>query len=222
MRLVVTPFIDDRYPDEVVFLALHLSDSDPATIAWNSARWGGYGPPGGGYIPQVVVGMKSDTYVGYPGNPPTPWIDRVEAQRTNPTDITMALTTSRVAGDQWRFTAQVCMEPTGTARTVRTYIGYTIDDWPVNPQYRYRATVRNVATYEDVALNPGDCVDVERDFTFQSIDLAHWETIVGVAWAQEPAVGFGEAYQATKTRVYQLLDDGFESGDLSGWSAVQP
>lgn len=219
MRYVVTPFIDELYPDEVVFLALHVSDA--GAIPWGEARWDQYFP-NPDYIPQVVVGCKADTYIGYPGYPPTQWMTRIDAQLAVPTDITMSLDTVRVAGDQWRFTTHVCMEPTGEARTVRTFLGYTIDGYPANALYTYRATVRDVAPYEDLALEPGQCLDVERDFTLQAVDLAHFETIVAVAWTQTPNAGFGEAYQATKSLLAALLGDGFESGDLSGWSAAQP
>ena len=218
MRLVVTPFIDETYPTELVFLAIHLDDA--GAIPWGGTRWSQYFPQPD-YIPQVVVGCDPDTYIDFPGVPPTPWITRVDAQLAVPTDITMTLRTAKVSGNDWRFTAQVCMEPTGTARTVRVFVGYTIDDYPINSTYRYRATVRNVGAYEDVALAPGECVDVERSFTFTQIDLDRWSTIVGVAWAQTPNAGFGEAYQATKNPFLRLAD-GFESGDLSGWSATVP
>jgi len=120
-----------------------------------------------------------------------------------------------------RGVAQVCQEPTGLARTVRVFIGYTIDDYPAASGYRYRATLRNVGAYEDVALSPGECFDVERTFTFQQIDVDHWETIVGVAWAQTPNAGFGEVSQAAKIP-FLLFKDGFESGDLSPWSSSLP
>jgi len=41
-----------------------------------------------------------------------------------------------------------------------------------------------------------------------------------VAWAQTPVSGWGEAYQAATLSM--LFFDDFESGDLSGWSSVQP
>jgi hypothetical protein len=220
MRLVVPQFITETYPTEMVFLSVHVSDG--GTIAWGNARWDEYFP-NPDYIPQVVVGCNPDTFIGYPGVPPAPWINRVEAQRALPTDITMALSTALVAGNDWSFTAQVCMESTGVARTVRVFIGYTIDDYPVNSAYPYLATIRNVGAYEDLALDPGVCLDVERTFTFDQIDLDRRRTIVGVAWAQTPNAGFGEAYQATKAPTpFLVFADDFESGDTSQWSLTVP
>ena len=72
-----------------------------------------------------------------------------------------------------------------------------------------------------LALNPGGCLDVERTFTFQPIDLDRWSTIAGIAWAQTPSDGFGEVYQAAKTP-FLLPSDGFEAGDTSAWSATVP
>jgi len=211
MRLVVPQFITETYPNEVVFLSEHVSDA--ASIAWNETRANLYAL---GYIPSTVFGCDPDYALDYPGVPPTPWITRVETERAVPTDITMTLSTHKVSGNDWRFTAQVCMESTGIARTVRVFIGYTIDDYPVNPTYPYLATVRNVGAFEDVELDPDECLDVEREFTFTQVDIDRWASIVGVAWAQTPNPGFGEAYQATKNP-FLLLTDGFESGDLSGW-----
>jgi hypothetical protein len=220
MSSVVPRFIDVTYRDEVVFLAAHLSDA--ATIPWSETRWSQYGPPGGNLIPQVVVGCDPNTYVGYPGVPPNQWINRVEAERAIPTDILMDLDVIHVGGYEWRVSAQVCMEPTGSARTVRTYIGYTMDGWPSASGYTYRSTLRSVGAYEDLALNPGDCLDVDRDFTLSPIDVTNLSTVTAVAWAQTPNAGFGESYQAAKRRFVSLFDDGFESGDLAGWSVVQP
>jgi hypothetical protein len=218
MRLVVPQFITETYPNEIVFLSVHVSDA--GTIPWGSSRWDEYFP-NPDYIPQVVVGCDPLTFIGYPGVPPTQWITRVEAQRALPTDITMSLSTHQVTGNDWSFTAQVCMESTGIARTVRVFIGYTVDDYPVNPTYPYLATVRNVGAYEDLELDPDECLDVERVFTFTQVDIDRWPTIVGVAWAQTPNAGFGEAYQAAKIP-FLLHAGGFESGDLSGWSEVVP
>ena len=221
MRYTVTPFIDVTYPDEVVFLAVHVSPQDPATIPWGSARWDQYFPLPD-YIPQVVFGCDSDTYIGYPVPTPTQWINRVEAQRAIPTDITIDLSNEGSGLPDFTTTATVCMEAGGVARDVRVFIGYTIDDYPFNSQYRYRATLWDVGAEEDIiGLAPDECVDVVRDFTLSGHGLNNRDTVISVAWAQMPANGFGEAYQAAKLSLVEILVEGMDAtGDLSGWSDV--
>jgi len=223
MRFTVTPFIDETYPDDVVFLAVHVSDA--GTIPWGDARLGPYCPPPPDpcYIPQVVFGCDVDNYVGYPGPNPTQWINRVEAQLAMPTDITIDLSNEGLGLPDFTSTATVCMEAGGVARDVRVFIGYTMDDWPFNSQYRYRATLWDIGVEEDViGLAPGECVDVVRDFTFDARALTNRDTVVSVAWAQTPYDGFGEAYQAAKLAFVEVFVDGdFDAtGDFSGWSDV--
>ena len=81
MRYTVTPFIDETYPDEVVFVAIHLSD--PAEIPFGPARWGTYNEQ---YIPNAFFGCDADNFVGYPGPTAPQWVSRVEDQLASPTD----------------------------------------------------------------------------------------------------------------------------------------
>ena len=58
-------------------------------------------------------------------------------------------------------------------------------------------------------------------FTFPYVDLVRWAGAEVVAWAQTPASGWGEAYQAAKLSM-TLHGDGFESGDFGGGWIVVP
>jgi hypothetical protein len=62
MRYVVTPFVDETYPDNVAFLAIHLSDG--YQTAFGQVRRNGY-YPGTMYIPDAIVDGGVSHYVGY-------------------------------------------------------------------------------------------------------------------------------------------------------------
>jgi hypothetical protein len=196
MRYVVTPFVDDTYPDNVAFLAIHLGDGYQSAFG-NARRTAYY--PGTMYIPDALVDAGFLHYVGYPGNPPVQWTSMVDTRLAVPTDLTIEILRQRLNATQWVFTANVCMEPTGTARSMGINLAWTVDDYPVGYPYVYRKTLRGGYGPEVVDLNPGECV----------------------AWAQTPASGWGEAYQAA-TLSMTVFEDDFESGDLAGWSSVQP
>ncbi len=215
MRLVVTPFVDETYPDSVAFLAIHLSDG--YQTAFGNARRNAY-YPGSMTIPQVIFDGGVDFYIG---STASQWESRVDARLPIPTDITIDIIPTRVSPEQWTFTAEVCMEPTGTARTVGVNIAHTVDNYPEGYPFIYRKTLRNGYGPEVVDLVPGECVQVDGTFTFSMIELDRWPGVEVVAWAQTPASGWGEAYQAAKISMTVLADD-FESGDLTGWSVVVP
>lgn len=218
MSSVVTPFVDELYPDNVAFLAIHLSDGYQ-TVFGNARRNSYY--PGTMYIPDNIVDAGMDHYVGFPGNPPTLWSTLVDARLALPTDVTIEILPARQSDTMWDFTANVCLEPTGDAKTVGVNLAYTVDDYPTGYPYIYRKTLRNGYGPEVVDLTPGECVLVGATFTFSSIELDRWTGLEVVAWAQTPASGWGEAYQAA-TLSMLLLEGGFESGDFSGWSEVYP
>lgn len=218
MRYVVTPFVDDTYPGKVAFLAIHLSDGYQS--AFGNARRNSY-YPGTMYIPDALADAGILHYVGFPGNPPVQWTNMVDARLAVPTDLTIEILPQRLDPAQWTYTADVCMEPTGTARSVGINLAWTVDDYPDTYPYRYRKTLRGGYGPELVDLNPGECVQVDATFTFSAIEFERWPGVEIVAWAQTPASGWGEAYQAA-TLSMTLHADGFEAGDLSGWSEVVP
>jgi len=223
MRYVVTPFVDELYPDNVAFLAIHLSDG--YQTGFGQVRRSGY-YPGTMTIPDTLVDAGMFHFIGTPGvppmyDPPTQWISMVDARLAVPTDVTIEILPQRLNETQWTFTADVCMEPTGAARSMGINLAWTVDDYPTGYPYVYRETLRGGYGPEVVDLNPSECVQVDATFTFSAVELDRWPSVEIVAWAQTPASGWGEAYQAA-TMTMGLFDDGFESGDLSGWSVTVP
>lgn len=218
MRDVVTPFVDDLYPDNVAFLAIHLSDG--YQTVFGTARRNIYYPGVSMTIPQAIIDGGRLYYIGYPGLPPAAWSSRVDIRLATPTDVTIDLAPHPQSDTEWEFTADVCLEPAGAAKTVAVNFAFTVDDYPTGYPYTYRKTVRGGAGPIAVDLTPGQCVQVATTLTFSSIELDRWSGVEVVAWAQTPASGWGEAFQAAKFGM--VYYDGFESGDLSGWSSVQP
>jgi hypothetical protein len=150
------------------------------------------------------------------------WQTNIDARLAIPTDVTIEILPQRDAPGVWTFTADVCMEPTGTARDMGVWFAYTLEDYPDTYPYRYRKTLRNGAGPTPINLTPGNCVQVQQTFTFSTtIDLGYRRPGIDVvAWAQTPVSGFGEAYQA-EVLSFTLLTEGMDdTGDLSGWSTV--
>jgi hypothetical protein len=219
MRYVVTPFVDETYPNEVAFLAIHLGDGYHSGFG-NARRVAYY--PGTMYIPDAIFDAGVDHFVGYPGNPPTNWINKVDSRLSVTTDVTIDIIPTFITPEQWTFTANVCMEPTGTQRMMGVNIAFTVDDYPDTYPYRYRKTLRNGYGPEVIDLSPGECQQVETTFNFGYVELERWPGVEVVAWAQTPSSGWGEAYQAATLSMTVHADD-FESGNLDGgWTLVVP
>jgi hypothetical protein len=85
----------------------------------------------------------------------------VDTRLAVPTDVTIEILPQRLNETQWTFTADVCMEPTGTARSMGINLAWTVDDYPQGYPYVYRKTVRGGYGPEVLDLNPGECVQVD-------------------------------------------------------------
>ncbi len=153
--------------------------------------------------------------------PVPPWTTTVDARLAIPTDVTIDIIPTFITVNQWSFTANVCLEPTGAARQADVFMAYTVDDYPDTYPYRYRKNMRWLFGPEAVDLVPGECVEVETTFNFNSVALDRWPGTEVVAWAQTPVSGWGEVYQAAKLSM-TLHGDGFESGDFGGGWIVVP
>lgn len=143
-----------------------------------------------------------------------------------PTDVTLELSGVELAADTWEFTAEVCVEASGVGKEMRIYMVQALDKYPASLAYS-RNTFQQAATTEDVTVAAGACVDVVRTFTFDALSMASPEDIVVMAWAQQPLPGIpAEVHQAAQLKwpfvEGEMFADGFESGDLSAWSAVVP
>ena len=98
-----------------------------------------------------------------------------------------------------------------------------LDHYPFLSGYDYRNTVREGFQVGDYPLNPDECVPVRQAFAFETVDLENAPNIKIIAFAQEPNDHSpAEVYQVGSTWPFRVFADGFESGDLSAWSATVP
>ena len=110
------------------------------------------------------------------------------------TDVTIKIRSLQTVGTNFRFWADVCIEPGGTSKTMRIYMVQVLDHWPSGLRNGFKLA----AVTEDITLSPGECQTVEREFTFDSHSWANQDNIKIIAWAQNPLTsGPAEVYQTT-------------------------
>jgi hypothetical protein len=171
--------LQDNYPNTVSTLQVHVSDS--YTLSWGTQRFSSY--PNSGSIPNVWFDGTVQHVGAGPGSYNTYYNTYVN-RRNDATDVSVELYAEQVSGPTWKFSAVVCLDPTGTAKTVRVYIVRALDHFPNGAHYRN--CLREAASTQDVALQPGDCVTVERTMTFAALDWGQQANLRAMAWAQVP------------------------------------
>ncbi len=184
-----------NYPTTFALVEYHWgSSSDPHTTTWGNARAVFYNVDGtpdawfDGVSECSGAGSVSGAYACYNGY--------YTARRSVPTDVVIRLGGSSLGGSLYRIEAQVCLEATGTAKTVRIQIAQVLNNWPTSPTYS-RNTFRQAAAYMDLNLQPGQCQSVVRNFTFDADSMADQANIKIIAWAQTTAAsGPANVYQA--------------------------
>ncbi len=181
-----------NYPDTFAYLEIHGED-DYYRIPWGVDRWlNYYAVPGApatwfdGSILTLDVYLNDDQQYNW-------YHDLYEQCLAVPTDVSVQLGGVELDPNThtYRVTARVALDPDGTGKTVRVYILHALDHYPPN-DIQYRFCVRPPAPTQspwwvaDVTLEPGQRVDVQRDFTFDQNSWAHQSDIAIVAWAQPP------------------------------------
>jgi hypothetical protein len=216
---VVPVIVDERYPDNLELIGIHRTDG--YQTPWGDSRMTVF------YTYEGVPNFWTDSslnVLGYYGNPSTQiaqWSAIINNRLAVPTDITIDVSTVELNPPNGIFEANVCMEAGGTARTVRVFMVRVLDHYPTSLDYRN--TVREGFQVGDYPLNPGECVPVQQSFTFDTVDLTNSPNIKIVAFAQEVADHApAEVYQAASLWPFRVFSDGFESGDLAGWTLTVP
>lgn len=139
----------------------------------------------------------------------------------DPTDVTIEMTGDPVTGQTYHITATVCVESGGSGKNMRIYIVQVLDYWPFTPTY-HRNGFKQAADTVDYTFSPGECLEVEWDFTFDTDSWANQDDIKIVAWAQEPlASGPADVYQAAvmtwpfplSGAAYDDCEDALEAGN---------
>jgi hypothetical protein len=117
-----------------------------------------------------------------------------------PTDVTIELNATEISADTHDVHVKVCLEPGGSAKSVKLYVAQLLDFWPTSPSY-HRNTHRQtaVASPAPISLVPGECHEVTYTFTMDAISMANQEDIKIVAWVQGTAASApAETYQAAE------------------------
>ena len=173
----------NTYPNTFIDVQYHLSDAYSTT--WGNNRAAFYalaGTPTAWFDGMLKCegAYQNDTqqYNWY--------LSQYNARRAVATDVTITITGEPVSGQTYNVTARVCIQPGGTAKTMRIYMVQVLDYWPTTFTY-LRDGFKQAATTQDVPLTAGQCALVTRTFTFDSTSWGSQSNIKMIVWAQTTA-----------------------------------
>ncbi len=172
----------DNYPDSFTMVQIHIGDS--YATPWGDERASFYGVTG---TPSAWFDGAEDC-IGALNDIPAHYAWYHDAYTTRmavPTDVTIEMSGLPLGGTTYEVTADVCVEPGGTARELRLTMVQVLDRWPPNLTY-HRNGFKLKSSPLDITLNPGECQSVVRAFTFDTESMEYVSDIKIVAWAQEP------------------------------------
>ena len=200
----------DVYPDSLTFVQYHANDM--YMTPWEAERFAYYD---GLYTPNAVfdgtdrtVGAVDNVLRQYAIYRTTHFLPEL----ATPTDVTLTLQATYLGGQSYRASAEVGLDPDGTAKNLRVFILQLLDHWPPDHDY-YRNAFKQAAPTHDISLAPGQSQIIEEDFTFDADSWANPQNIKLVAWAQTPGNFPAHIYQSA-TRVWPLVTyPGDEDGD---------
>ncbi len=183
----------DNYPDDFYLVQIHASGS--YYISWGGSRMNFYGVTG---TPWAWFDGVLENYGGYGDT--TLDYNRYHAsyntRKAVPTDVTIEQVANETGAWEWDVRATVCVEPTGTGKTMRIYMVEVLDNWPSWPTYS-RNTLRQAKATTDVTVAAGECAEVVRHFVFYAPEQGAPDDIKIIAWAQAPLSSApAEVYQA--------------------------
>ena len=198
----------DTYPD--TFTVVQIHQSDVYNVPWGDARSNFYTD-----FDAFPTSYQDGILRRRGAYGASTYLNDYLSRQAVPTDVTIDILAANQGGTTYDFTARVCIESGGTAKTMRINMVETLDAWPTTSS-GYRHGLRQGANYQDVTLNPGDCAQVTNTFTFDSTSWSHPDDIYIVAWAQEPQATSpptdrAEVYQAA-TSQYPFLSDCNQNG----------
>jgi hypothetical protein len=201
-------------PDTLGVISVHMSDG--YETAWGDYRfftW--YGQTA---IPNVWLDGLARTW-----DPPADFTVR----QAVPTDVTIEQGATQLADATWLVTANICLEPDGTAKDLRVSFGPVLDFYPTGDTYS-RNCLRQMFDSNVVSVGPGACVGVQQSITFDATSWANQSDIRIVTWAEELLpTGPAEVHQADQIEwplpatEHPVYANGMESGAPDSWDAVQ-
>jgi hypothetical protein len=216
----------DTYPDTLAFIAIH--DGDSYEVPWGTTRDAFYGAA---WTPFSCHDGLYDAW------PISSYESKFISRQAVPTDVTIDMAVFG-SGSTWNVQATICIEPGGTGKTMDVFMAQVVDHY--GPANFDRNMVQDGSAGVEITLAPDECMLVTERFVLNSVSQASPDTVKFFAWAQDTVLvynpqvqyippnwygaWFGEIYQGGKALApfEGVFVDGFESGDLSNWSAVTP
>ena len=174
----------DNYPDTFTLVQLYVGCT--GATQWSEDRKNFYWAPS---TPWVFFDGGMEDVQGSTGDLDTQYAlyeAAYLARQAVPTDVTIDIAASPIGySSSYRVGTRICVEPGGTAKTMRIYMVQLLDNYPPVPVWP-RNGFRQAATTEDITLAPGECQTIVRDFTFDYSSWLQPDDIQIVVWAQEP------------------------------------
>lgn len=200
----------------------------PYAVPWGTARKAMYQF---GYVPQHTQDGLKD------GWPIANYESNFLTRRDVPTDVTIDVMVFG-AGADYDVYATVCIEPTGTGKTMDVWMAQVADHYgPVNHD---RNMVQDGSYGAEITLAPGECTTVVESFVLNAASLGTPDTVKFMVWTQDTNWVFepeyfnnsgtwlsayvAEIYQAAKAlRPFEgVFVDNYEDGTTDAWSVVMP
>jgi len=188
---------------------------DQYSTAWGDSRADFYVDAFGNYVPHMIFDGVLDA-----GSNDILYKYWFETRENLLTDVTITPEVF-LDGTSCRVMTMVCLEPGGSPRALNLYTVQLLDLYPSEWDYS-RNTFQQAAPLQELFLDAGACTQVSADFILDSTAADLSDQVVVVVWAQEPALsGPAEVAQAAAASwpFSGVFTNGFESGDLTAWSA---
>ncbi len=209
-------------PTGYALIEAHVYDdySDPLSETRFSVFYGS------NWIPTMVA----DGLISYTDTDIDLWDDAVTTRRAITTDVTIRQWAVEVGSQTYDVTAEVCVEPGGTGKTMDAYMVQVLDHYPTTQVYYRNCLMQGVAT-QQITVASGTCETFTNTFTMDATSWAHQDDIKIIAWVQTPATLWpAEVHQADEMGwpfnapppMNDIFADSFESGDTVQWSAAVP
>ena len=113
--------------------------------------------------------------------------------------IDLAAQQDPTVSETFTVNARVCLEPGGTAKTMRVYTVVVLDYYPGEEDWT-RDAFRQAATTQDITLQPGECQVVSSNITLGGTTWFYKDDARIIVWAQEPQ---DSSPPADRAEVYQ-------------------
>lgn len=218
----------DTYPDTLAVVEIHVGSTDPYVVPWGAARDDNFYQSS-----WTPCSMQDGLYDAFP---PSNYDSKFQARQSMPTDVTIDMAVFG-GGDTWNVSARVCIEPTGSGKTMDIWMAQVIDHY--GPTYFNRNKVQDGSDGVEITLAAGECAVITEPFVLNTVSAAAPENVKFIAWAQDThlvwsqvMVYLGTPYYANTAEIYQgakalapfegVFMDGFEYGDTLGWSSTIP